>query len=173
MSGRLLSFVLLLAAGAGGSVAAPGVGARDIDARAAAEFTRFFDATIDLPMTQRVAAFHRRVAVQFAAFYDPGRAGTADGAADMDARIAATEARRRESFAQLAGVLDSSDDTSMGALFMSGDDHSGLPARRGYYLGLLLARELGRSRTLSELAGMPMHQAEGLLREAIARNMRE
>ena len=318
MTGRILSFVLLLVAGASAAAAVPDVGAPNTDVRAAAEFTRFFDETIDLPMAQRVAAFHRRVAMQFPTFYDPHRAGMADGAADMDARIAAaisrfpairaryvrkvsgfeaalarnlasfrrafpdfvpstpialvhslgemdggtrvlraangrpvvwlifgadvmaevhdfgdesaffhhelfhtyhhaadgcakvicalwqeglavyvastlhpkaglpelllsvptgmvaaTDAKRRESFAQLAGVLDSSDGTAMGALFMSGDDHSGLPARRGYYLGLLLARELGRSRSLSELASMPMHQVERLLREAIARNMRD
>ena len=82
-----------------------------------------------------------------------------------------TYARRKEAFAQLQGVLDSSDEKVLGALFMSGDDGSDLPQRRGYYLGLLLAREVGKGRTLIELAHMPMTEAGSLIRADIARQV--
>jgi hypothetical protein len=86
--------------------------------------------------------------------------------------VSATEAKRREAFAQLAGVIDSTDETVLGGLFMFGDDGSGLPRRRGYYLGLLVARAIGRGRTLVELAHMPMSEAGPLIRAENARQAR-
>jgi uncharacterized protein YjaZ len=83
-----------------------------------------------------------------------------------------TDARREQSFAQLRDVLDSSDEKVLGALFMSGDDGSGLPQRRGYYLGLLVAREIGKGRTLTDLAHLPMNEAESLIRAEVARQVR-
>jgi len=82
--------------------------------------------------------------------------------------VSGTEARRREAFAQLEGVLNSTNDKVLGGLFMFEDDGSGLPRRRGYYLGLVVARELGKKRTLTELAHMPMSEAEPLIRTEVA-----
>jgi hypothetical protein len=83
--------------------------------------------------------------------------------------VSGTDARRREAFAQLEGVLNSTNDKVPGGLFMFEGDGSGLPRRRGYYLGLVVARELGKKRTLGELAHVPMSEAEPLIRAEVAR----
>jgi hypothetical protein len=317
MTRHLPCFLLLLSGVAVGGTGPVNIHPATLEVDAAAEFTRFFDDTLGLPMVERVAAFHRRVAVKFPAFFDPVRHAMGGGAAGQDARIAAAisrfpvfrdryarkvagfdaslarnlasfrqafpdfvpstpialvhslgemdggtrvlraadgtpttwlifgadvmaqvhdfgdesaffhhelfhayhhaadgcakvicalwqeglavyvasvlhpdaglpelllsepagmvasvESKLRQSFKQLSDVLDASDEVPMAALFMSGNDQSGLPARRGYYLGLLLARELGRSHALAELAKMTMREADPLLRAAIARHIR-
>lgn len=83
--------------------------------------------------------------------------------------VSETEAKRRVAFVQLAGVLDSADERVLAGLFMFDNDGSGLPRRRGYYLGLLVAQEVGKGRTLTVLAHMPMSEASPLIRAEIAR----
>lgn len=71
--------------------------------------------------------------------------------------------------AQLETVLDAADHTHYDALFASrgADDGSGLPRRRGYYLGYLVAREAGKSRSLQQLAKLDCEQAHALVRETV------
>lgn len=83
--------------------------------------------------------------------------------------VPAVEAKRKQAFAQLLSVLDSRDEKVGGGLFSFEDDGTGLPRRRGYYLGLLVAREIGTGRTLVELAHMPMSEADPLIRAEVAR----
>jgi hypothetical protein len=63
----------------------------------AGDFARTWDATRDLPMTQRVAAFKKQVASQYPEFYAASRAG---GEAKFDARIA----REIEQFGSIRAV---------------------------------------------------------------------
>lgn len=86
--------------------------------------------------------------------------------------VSGTEAKRREAFAQLGSVLDSTDPKVLGGLFMFEDDGSGLPRRRGYYLRLLVAGALGKGHSLANLAHMPMSEAGPLIRAEIARQAR-
>lgn len=74
---------------------------------------------------------------------------------------AATVAKLPESFAHLeTKILESENEQLYAALFTAaGKDDSGLPARRGYYLGYLVARELGKTHSLTELAKMSCSDA--------------
>ena len=72
--------------------------------------------------------------------------------------------------AQLESVLDSSDQRVNGALFsMSGDDDSGLPVRRGYYLAYLVAQEAGKGRTLDQLAKLDCKASRAVVGAALQR----
>jgi len=61
----------------------------------------------------------------------------------------------------------SEDGDQYSALFQFADDGSGLPARRGYYLGYLVAAEIGADKSLAELANMDAATAEPLVRAAL------
>lgn len=55
--------------------------------------------------------------------------------------------------AQLESVVDSTASSDAAGLFsIGGGDSTGLPARRGYYLGYLVAQEAARTRSLQQLA---------------------
>lgn len=53
---------------------------------------------------------------------------------------------------QLEQVLDNKDSDSYSGLFLRAGDKSGLPARRGYYLGYLVAQEAGKTQSVQALA---------------------
>jgi hypothetical protein len=81
----------------------------------------------------------------------------------------ATRAVLGESLAQLERVLDSDDRAIWQGLFqMRGDDGTGLPQRRGYYLGYLVAQEAGKSRDLRELARLDCEQARQLVSSTVS-----
>lgn len=82
---------------------------------------------------------------------------------------AATRARQAESFAALLPQLDLVDDDLAGELFSTQRAPGGgdLPLRRGYYLGWLVAQEIGRTRDLRTLAHMPAAEVKGLVRQAV------
>lgn len=66
---------------------------------------------------------------------------------------ARTRAVLPQALRQLRSVWASEDDTTWGGLFhLRTDDGTGLPGRRGYYLGYLVAREAGKRFSLQELA---------------------
>jgi hypothetical protein len=71
--------------------------------------------------------------------------------------------------AQLETVLDSTERAPFDALFSSrgADDGTGLPRRRGYYLGYLVAQEAGTTRSLQQLAKLDCAQAHALIRETV------
>lgn len=86
---------------------------------------------------------------------------------------AMVEAKLPEAAADMLASFDSEDGEKYQALFQFRDDGSGLPRRRGYYLGYLVARALGDSFTPQELASMDAETAEPHVRralEAIAAN---
>ena len=79
-----------------------------------------------------------------------------------------TERQLAASLEQLASVLDSTDRRRVSGLFSGGAaDGTGLPARRGYYLGLLVAREVAKGRDLDALAKLSVPQAQPLVAEAV------
>ena len=77
---------------------------------------------------------------------------------------------QQSALAQLAGVLDSSDRAITAGLFsLSGGDDTGLPARRGYYLGYLVAQEAARGRTLQQLARLDCKASREVVGAALQR----
>ena len=71
--------------------------------------------------------------------------------------------------AQLEQVLDSPDEHQLASLFyMNGASVDGLPPRRGYMLGYLIAEEMGKSRTPTQLAKLSCADAKLHIRAAIA-----
>lgn len=75
-----------------------------------------------------------------------------------------TQAQLGASLAHLEQVLDVSDDLLYGEMFQSmNKETKGLPARRGYYLGYLVAAEAGKTRKLSELAQLSCADARALV----------
>jgi hypothetical protein len=79
----------------------------------------------------------------------------------------AMDAHRKEAVCTVQGKLDSRDEKDMGAMFSTGRLGPNLPPRFGYYVGYLVARDLGRSRSLETLARL-----QGpALRRLIARSL--
>jgi hypothetical protein len=48
-------------------------------------------------------------------------------------------------------------------LFSTGKDDTGLPSRRGYYLGYLVAQEAGKRHSMQELATLDCKRAHALV----------
>lgn len=71
------------------------------------------------------------------------------------------------SLAQLETVLDNADDALYAPLFMAKQDSTGLAPRRGYYLGYLVARDIGKTRDLKTLANLDCKQARQLVIETV------
>jgi hypothetical protein len=80
-----------------------------------------------------------------------------------------TRANLPAAFAQLGSVLSSTDSAAQSALFSFGNDGSGLPMRRGYYLGLLVAEELAKTHSLDQLVRLPMDEVRPLIASAVER----
>ena len=78
-----------------------------------------------------------------------------------------TEARRRDALIHLKGVLSSTDGDVHGGIFQLRGDTTGLPARRGYVLGLWVAQELAKAHTLQALSKMTGDQVKPLVLDAV------
>lgn len=81
--------------------------------------------------------------------------------------IPATEAQLGAALTDLRARLSSTDGKDLGRLFSTSEDPSGLPVRRGYYLGFLVAEELGRTRDLPALARLSHEEARPLIDAAL------
>ena len=85
---------------------------------------------------------------------------------------AAVEANRAEAVCAVVARLDSAREEDLRALFSFRRLNERLPPRFGYYVGYLAAQELGRSRSLRELAAMTnaqvMPELERVLRRMAA-----
>jgi hypothetical protein len=70
--------------------------------------------------------------------------------------------------AQLEQVFDSDDQQQLASLFhMNGPSVDGLPPRRGYMLGYLVAQEMGKTRSLAQLAKLSCADAKPQIRATI------
>lgn len=79
-----------------------------------------------------------------------------------------TEAVLPAALAQLEPVLDSEDLSVKRDLFQTrGGLNSGLPGRRGYYLGYLVAQEAAKASTVSELAALGCSDARQLVKSTV------
>lgn len=81
----------------------------------------------------------------------------------------AVDARRSEAVCAVRARMNSEAPEDYAPLFR-GDTRLSetLPARFGYYVGLLVAREAGRARTLRELAQLSVEEARPIVAEALA-----
>lgn len=77
--------------------------------------------------------------------------------------VTATDENLAAAFDQLKSVLSSSEQADYAGLFTPKADATGLPGRRGYYLGLLIARDLAASRDLQALARLSNDEMKPLL----------
>ncbi|MCC2971384.1 hypothetical protein [Massilia sp. IC2-476] len=67
--------------------------------------------------------------------------------------VADTRKQLGRAFNDLHGKLESEDQTHYAGLFQGrGGDGTGLPARRGYYLGYLVAEEIGKGMSMQQMA---------------------
>lgn len=80
---------------------------------------------------------------------------------------AAVEANRTEAVCAVLRRLDSTDGADRRALYSFNRLNERLPPRFGYYVGYLAAAELGRTRTLPQLAALPPAQVRPLLETAL------
>lgn len=71
------------------------------------------------------------------------------------------------SLAHLETVLDNPDDAQYAPLFMMKQDSTGLAPRRGYYMGYLVARDIGKTRDVKTLANLDCKQARPLVIETV------
>ncbi|ESQ82501.1 hypothetical protein [Asticcacaulis benevestitus] len=85
-----------------------------------------------------------------------------------DNMAAATRAKLLPSLLALKALLMTKDQATYSDLFQFGGPKvSDLPQRRGYYLGFLIAQELGQTYDLHTLANMPAVQAQPLVAKAV------
>lgn len=84
----------------------------------------------------------------------------------------AVDANRTRAACTVVQLLDSTRDEDYDGLFL-GDAHlPGLPARAGYYIGYLVASDVGRTHTLHQMAEMSWVEARPLIDAALARMAR-
>lgn len=81
--------------------------------------------------------------------------------------LATTKSQMPAAWKQLAQVLDDGADGLYAPLFSTRPDTSGLAPRRGYYLGYLVARELGKTRDIHTLAGLDCSEAHRLVVDTV------
>ena len=81
----------------------------------------------------------------------------------------AVEADRGRAVCAVARRLESTTDDDFGALFLADDNLPGLPPRLGYYIGYLVAADIGRTRNLHQLAAMDMMEVRPLIDASLAR----
>ena len=81
----------------------------------------------------------------------------------------AVEANRARSVCAVVRRLDSMAEEDFSALFQGDDRLAGFPSRMGYYIGYLVARDIGRTHELHEIAEMSLVQARPLIDASLAR----
>jgi hypothetical protein len=81
----------------------------------------------------------------------------------------AVEAHKQEAVCAVRSRLESKDPKDYGPLFMGGGKplSPDLPRRFGYYVGLLVVSDAGRTRTLKQLAALTPDQAHQLVVESL------
>ena len=82
----------------------------------------------------------------------------------------AVESHKAEAVCAVAARLDSEEGKDYAPLFMGGGEplSANLPRRFGYYVGYLIAQDLGKSRSLKELAALTPAQARPLIDQSLA-----
>ena len=83
----------------------------------------------------------------------------------------AVEANRHDAICYVRARLNSEQSKDYSALFSNGKLEAGtpLPSRFGYYVGFLVAQDLGRNRSLKQLAALTPDQARPLIAASLER----
>lgn len=81
----------------------------------------------------------------------------------------AVEANRTRSVCEVVRRLDSTSDEDFSALFQGDDRLPGYPSRMGYYIGYLVASDIGRTHGLHEMADLSLVQARPLIDASLRR----
>lgn len=81
----------------------------------------------------------------------------------------AIEADRRRAVCAVVRRLESSSDEDFGALFQADDHLSGFPARMGYYIGYLVASDIGRVHSIGQMAALDLAEARPLIDASLKR----
>jgi hypothetical protein len=82
---------------------------------------------------------------------------------------AAVEANRKAALCTVLARLNSTDETDHAALFSGGEISDDLPSRAGYYIGYLVAADVGETHSLPQLAAMPAEQVRPLVEASLRR----
>ena len=81
----------------------------------------------------------------------------------------AVEANKKRAVCEVALRLDSTAYDDFSALFQGDDNLPGLPARAGYYIGYLVAADIGQSHNLKSMARMGLAEAKPLVEASLRR----
>lgn len=81
----------------------------------------------------------------------------------------AVEANRARSICAVVKRMDSTRDEDFSALFQGDDNLPGYPSRMGYYIGYLVASDIGRTHDLHQMADMSLVQARALIDASLRR----
>jgi hypothetical protein len=81
----------------------------------------------------------------------------------------AVDANKTEAVCAVKARLNSTDHADYAPLFMGGGEplSANLPRRFGYYVGLLVASDIGRTRTLQQLAALPPDEVHRLVEQSL------
>lgn len=84
--------------------------------------------------------------------------------------VADTRRQLDRAFDDLHAKLESEDPVAKAGLFQGrGGDNTGLPARRGYYLGYLVAEEIGKRMSVQQMAKLRCEAAHTAVVDAVGR----
>lgn len=111
------------------------------------------------------------LATYVASTLNPGASDQALGLTIPEPLRSAVEAHKQEAVCAVSRRLESKDPKDYGPLFMGGGAplSPNLPRRFGYYVGLLVVTDIGRHRTLKQLAALMPDEAHKLVVESLSR----
>lgn len=108
------------------------------------------------------------LATYVASKFNPGASDAALGLTVPAPIRPAVEARRKEAVCAVRERLNSTNPDDYSSLFYGNKKISGFPARMGYYVGLLVVSDAGKTRTLKQLAALTPREAHGLVEQSLA-----
>jgi hypothetical protein len=111
------------------------------------------------------------LATYVASTLNPGASDTALGLTFPGPLRPAVEAHRQEAVCAVRSRLSSKEPADYGPLFMGGGEplSPNLPRRFGYYVGLLVVSDIGKTRSLKQLAALKPEEAHELVEQSLAR----
>ncbi|MFL6756692.1 MAG: hypothetical protein ACJ8FC_06890 [Sphingomicrobium sp.] len=81
----------------------------------------------------------------------------------------AVEADRQSAVCAIVRRMDSNTDRDFSAFFMGDDQMPGFPSRMGYYIGYLVAADIGRTHTIRQMTDMSLVEARPFIDASLAR----
>jgi hypothetical protein len=111
------------------------------------------------------------LATYVASTLNPDASDTALGLTFPGPLRPAVEAHLQEAVCAVRSRLNSNEPADYGPLFMGGGEplSPNLPRRFGYYVGLLVVRDIGKTRSLKQLAALKPEDVHGLVEQSLSR----